>query len=220
MVNEVESKKSKRPLIGYILLTICCVAFLLMTFVLLLHYYYSKFSLTLDLTFIFIYWDLVIITLLGISMFVFYLVSTIKTEVKKTRCIVTVAIVLVLSIVAGTVGVLSINGSYEEYKTWTSEKWAEAKDNSDYRGLLSESFLEQYNLEELSGKQVEELLGEPDSKMPVKEFDPKPHAYVSNTGNERWIYNVGYHYDFMDPSTFEIYIDSEDNVYKYEIVYH
>ena len=216
----VKANSNKRPLIGYIISLVCGILLIAMVVVLLIHYQKAKFATTLDLSFAFAIWDLIIIAVLGMATMAGYLVSVVKSGVKKTKYTVTLVVIIFLAVALLIAGILGINSRYRKYSTWTRENWASASSNHNYRGLLSKSFMEQYDIVGYTKDQVGDLLGSPDKKTIVKDFDPKPHAAVKDVGREKWIYDLGIYYDFMDPSTLEIYFDSEGIVYSVEIVGH
>ena len=200
-------KKTKRPIVGLILSITCGVIFIVAATVASIFYNKMKLSVSFSdslkamglLVLI-----IVSLILVGITSIAGYLLMTIKTGKKKLIPTLVSTSPLVVAIIIGITGIVTTRIQYEDYKTFTIEKWMNAYNNHDYRGLLIYSFLNKYDISGYSELQVQELLGNPDWKN------------ETNT----WVYDLGYYKDYMDPTTFEITFNQYNNVVSYEVVPH
>ena len=200
-------KRTKRPLIGFIISITSGVIFI--TAIVIASIFYNQMRLSVSLS------DtlkamgmlaiiIVSLVIIGTTSLVGYLLMTIRTGRKKLIPTLVVTIPLAIAMTIGVAGIITFNIRYKDYKTFTKEKWINASDNHDYRGLLIYSFLEQYDIIGYGKLQVEELLGNPD--------------WENNTNI--WVYDLGYYKDYMDPTTFEITFNQLNVVSIYDVVSH
>ena len=205
--NDEEIKKTKRPIVGFIITLVCGVIFVIAATVASIFYNKMKLSVSFSDSLKAIgLLALIIVSLIfvGITSLVGYLLMTIKTGKKKLIPTLVSVVPLVVALIIGVTGIVTTRIQYEDYKTFTTEKWMNAYNNHDYRGLLIYSFLDKYDISGYRELQVQELLGNPDWKN------------ETNT----WVYDLGYYKDYMDPTTFEITFNQNNNVVSYEVVPH
>ena len=200
-------KRTKRPLIGFIISITSGVIFITATVIASIFYNQMRLSVSLSDTLKAMGMLAIIIVslvIIGTTSLVGYLLMTIRTGSKKLFPTLVVTIPLAIAMTIGVAGIITFNIRYKDYKTFTKEKWINASDNHDYRGLLIYSFLEQYDIIGYGKLQVEELLGNPD--------------WENDTNI--WIYDLGYYKDYMDPTTFEITFNQLNVVSIYDVVSH
>ena len=200
-------KRTKRPLIGFIISITSGVIFITATVIASIFYNQMRLSVSLSDTLKAMGMLAIIIVslvIIGTTSLVGYLLMTIRTGSKKLFPTLVVTIPLAIAMTIGVAGSITFNIRYKDYKTFTKEKWINASDNHDYRGLLIYSFLEQYDIIGYGKLQVEELLGNPD--------------WENDTNI--WIYDLGYYKDYMDPTTFEITFNQLNVVSIYDVVSH
>lgn len=205
--DDIETKETKRPLIGFIISIASGVIFIIAVTIASIFYNQMRLSVSFSNALKAMGMLVIIIVSLivvGATSLVGYLLMTIKTGKKK---LIPTLVSLTPLTIATTIGVSSIITTkiqYNDYKTFTKEKWISANNNHDYRGLLIYSFLEQFDITGYSELQVQELLGNPDSKN------------ETNT----WVYDLGYYKDYMDPTTFDIRFSEQNIVTSYDVVPH
>ena len=200
-------KKTKRPIVGFIITLVCGVIFVIAATVASIFYNKMKLSVSFSdslkamglLVLI-----IVSLILVGITSLAGYLLMTIKTGKKKLIPTLVSVVPLVVALIIGVTGIVTTRIQYEDYKTFTIEKWMNAYNNHDYRGLLIYSFLDKYDISGYRELQVQELLGNPDWKN------------ETNT----WVYDLGYYKDYMDPTTFDIRFPEQNIVTSYNVVSH
>lgn len=200
-------KRTKRPLIGFIISITSGVIFITATVIASIFYNQMRLSVSLSDTLKAMGMLAIIIVslvIIGTTSLVGYLLMTIRTGRKKLFPTLVVTIPLAIAMTIGVAGIITFNIRYKDYKTFTKEKWINASDNHDYRGLLIYSFLEQYDIIGYGKLQVEELLGNPD--------------WENDTNI--WVYDLGYYKDYMDPTTFEITFNQLNVVSIYDVVSH
>lgn len=207
--DDVETKKKKRPLVGFIF-TIACGALSIIAIIIALVIYnqcrltagngfFASFYVALSLLSIFFILIFIVVTsLIG------FLLMVVKTGKKKLIPTLTAIAPLLTALTITGSGILITRAQYNDYKTFTVERWAKAKDDHDYRGLLIDSFLEQYNITGYSELKVDELLGSPD--------------WINET-NTIWNYGLGSE-GFHDTKIFEITYDSLHLVSSYRVFSH
>ena len=155
-------KRTKRPLIGFIISITSGVIFITATVIASIFYNQMRLSVSLSDTLKAMGMLAIIIVslvIIGTTSLVGYLLMTIRTGRKKLFPTLVVTIPLAIAMTIGVAGIITFNIRYKDYKTFTKEKWINASDNHDYRGLLIYSFLEQYDIIGYGKLQVEELLG-------------------------------------------------------------
>ena len=163
----------------------------------------------LNLFSLFLFPSLFVLAIIGSAVIVFFIISIVKNKDNKKKVIVVLSLTIALSLIILVGSFVGTNAYFKEYSKWTKEKWENASDDHNYRGLLINSFIEQYNLTGFTKQQVLELLGNPDSKN------------NSTTDNsDLWIYNLGTYEDFIDPTTFEISFDEDEKVTSFTKVHH
>lgn len=200
-------KRAKRPLIGFIISITSGVIFIAAIVIASIFYNQMRLSVSLSDTLKAMGMLAIIIVslvIIGTTSLVGYLLMTIRTGRKKLFPTLVVTIPLAIAMTIGVAGIITFNIRYKDYKTFTKEKWINASDNHDYRGLLIYSFLEQYDIIGYGKLQVEELLGNPD--------------WENDTNI--WVYDLGYYKDYMDPTTFEITFNQLNVVSIYDVVSH
>lgn len=205
--NDEEIKKTNRPIVGFIITLVCGVIFVIAAAIASIFYNQMKLSVSFsDSLKAMAFLIIIIVSLIfvGITSIAGYLLMTIKTGKKKLIPTLVSTIPLVVALIIGITGIVTTRIQYEDYKTFTTEKWMNAYKNHDYRGLLIYSFLDKYDISGYRELQVQELLGNPDWKN------------ETNT----WVYDLGYYKDYMDPTTFEITFNQNNNVVSYEVVPH
>lgn len=205
--NDEEIKKTKRPIVGFIITLVCGVIFVIAAAIASIFYNQMKLSVSFsDSLKAMAFLIIIIVSLIfvGITSIAGYLLMTIKTGKKKLIPTLVSTIPLVVALIIGITGIVTTRIQYEDYKTFTTEKWMNAYNNHDYRGLLIYSFLDKYDISGYRELQVQELLGNPDWE---------------NEANT-WVYDLGYYKDYMDPTTFEITFNQNNNVVSYEVVPH
>ena len=216
--NDEEIKKTKRPIVGFIITLVCGVIFVIAATVASIFYNKMKLSVSFSdslkamglLALI-----IVSLILVGITSLVGYLLMTIKTGKKKLIPTLVSVVPLAVALIIGITGIVTTRIQYEDYKTFTVEKWMIAYNNHDYRGLLIYSFLEQYDINGYSLQETKNLLGTPDQ---ANEYTLE--TYPPQYGGVIYIYDLGYYKDYMDPTTFEITFNQYNNVVSYEVVPH
>ena len=112
-------------------------------------------------------------------------------------------------------GFIVTNSKYKNFAEFTVEKWADASNNHDYRGVMINSFLEKYNIMGYHTDAIEVLLGNPDC---INNLNGETYSIHSDA--LCYIYDLGYYEDFMDPTTFEITFNSADCVVSWAKVHH
>lgn len=162
----------------------------------------------------FLFIIIVSLIFVGITSLVGYLLMTIKTGKKKLIPTLVSVVPLVVALIIGITGIVTTRIQYEDYKTFTVEKWMNAYNNHDYRGLLIYSFLDKYDISGYSLQETKDLLGTPDQANEITlETYPPQYGVI-------YIYDLGYYKDYMDPTTFEITFNQNNNVVSYEVVSH
>ena len=78
--------------------------------------------------------------IVGVTSIAGYFLMTVKTGKKKLIPSLISTIPVVVALAIGITGIVITNVQYNDYKTFTKEKWANASNNHDYRGLLIYSF--------------------------------------------------------------------------------
>lgn len=216
--DDEEIKKTKRPIVGFIITLVCGVIFVITATIASIFYNQMKLSVSFSdslkamglLALI-----IVSLILVGITSLVGYLLMTIKTGKKKLIPTLVSVVPLVVALIIGITGIVTTRIQYEDYKTFTTEKWMKAENNHDYRGLLIYSFLDKYDLSGYSLEETKDLLGTPDQANEIT-LETYPPQY----GGVIYIYDLGYYKDYMDPTTFEITFSQNNNVVSYEVVPH
>ena len=216
--DDEEIKKTKRPIVGFIITLVCGVIFVIAVTVASIFYNKMKLSVSFSdslkaiglLVFI-----IVSLIFVGITSLVGYLLMTIKTGKKKLIPTLVSVVPLVVALIIGITGIVTTRIEYEDYKTFTIEKWMNAYNNHDYRGLLIYSFLEKYDISGYNLQEIKDLLGAPDQANEIT-LETYPPQY----GGVIYIYDLGYYKDYMDPTTFEITFSQNNNVVSYEVVSH
>jgi transcriptional regulator with XRE-family HTH domain len=211
-------KKTKRPIVGFIITLVCGVIFVIATVIASIFYNQMKLSASFSdssKAMAFLVIIIVSLILVGITSLVGYLLMTIKTGKKKLIPTLVSVVPLMVALIIGVTGIVTTRIQYEDYKTFTTEKWLNAENNHDYRGLLIYSFLEQYDINGYSLKETKDLLGTPDqtNEMTLETYPPQYGGVI-------YIYDLGYYKDYMDPMTFEITFNQNNNVVSYEVVPH
>lgn len=163
----------------------------------------------------FLFIIIVSLIFVGITSITGYLLMTIKTGKKKLKPTLVSTIPLVVALIIGITGIVTTRIQYEDYKTFTIEKWMNAYNNHDYRGLLIYSFLDKYDISGYSLQETKDLLGTPDQTNEIT-LETYPPQY----GGVIYIYDLGYYKDYMDPTTFEITFNQNNHVVSYEVVSH
>jgi|GEM_PF-1164112 len=153
--------------------------------------------------------------LVGALGLVGYLLMIIKTGEKKTVPTLLSISGTVVALVIGTIGISVTRAQFEEYKTFTPEKWAAAAKDPDYRGLLVSSFLEQYDVKGCGSDEVSSLLG-PANHINEFVLETDPPQY----GGMEWIYDLGFYRDYMDASFLEITFSQTNVVLRCEVSAH
>ena len=216
--NDEEIKKTKRPIVGFIITLVCGVIFVIAATVASIFYNKMKLSVSFsDSLKAMGLLALIIVSLIfvGITSLVGYLLMTIKTGKKKLIPTLVSVVPLVVALIIGVTGIVTTRIQYEDYKTFTTEKWMNAYNNHDYRGLLIYSFLDKYDISGYSLQETKDLLGTPDQANEITLFSNPPQY-----GGVIYIYDLGYYKDYMDPTTFEITFNQNNNVVSYEVVPH
>ena len=216
--DDEEIKKTKRSIVGFIITLVCGVIFVIAVTVASIFYNKMKLSVSFSnslkaiglLVFI-----IVSLIFVGITSLVGYLLMTIKTGKKKLIPTLVSVVPLVVALIIGITGIVTTRIEYEDYKTFTIEKWMNAYNNHDYRGLLIYSFLEKYDISGYNLQEIKDLLGAPDQANEIT-LETYPPQY----GGVIYIYDLGYYKDYMDPTTFEITFSQNNNVVSYEVVSH
>ena len=216
--DDEEIKKTKRPIVGFIITLACGVIFVITATIASIFYNQMKLSVSFSdslkamglLALI-----IVSLILVGITSLVGYLLMTIKTGKKKLIPTLVSVVPLAVALIIGITGIVTTRIQYEDYKTFTTEKWMKAENNHDYRGLLIYSFLDKYDLSGYSLQETKDLLGTPDQANEIT-LETYPPQY----GGVIYIYDLGYYKDYMDPTTFEITFNQYNNVASYEVVPH
>ena len=211
-------KKTKRPIVGFIITLACGVIFIIAATVASIFYNKMKLSVSFSdslkamglLVLI-----IVSLILVGITSLAGYLLMTIKTGKKKLIPTLVSVVPSVVALIIGVTGIVTTRIQYEDYKTFTTEKWMNAYNNHDYRGLLIYSFLDKYDISGYSLQETKDLLGTPDQANEIT-LETYPPQY----GGVIYIYDLGYYKDYMDPTTFEITFNQHNNVVSYEVVPH
>ena len=216
--DDEEIKKTKRPIVGFIITLVCGVIFVITATIASIFYNQMKLSVSFSdslkamglLALI-----IVSLILVGITSLVGFLLMTIKTGKKKLIPTLVSVVPLVVALIIGITGIVTTRIQYEDYKTFTTEKWMKAENNHDYRGLLIYSFLDKYDISGYSLQQTKDLLGTPDqaNEMTLETYPPQYGGVI-------YIYDLGYYKDYMDPTTFEITFNQNNNVVSYEVVPH
>lgn len=216
--NDEEIKKTKRPIVGLIITLVCGVIFTIAVAIASIFYNQMKLSVSFfdslkAMAFLFII--IVSLIFVGITSIVGYLLMTIKTGKKKLIPTLVSTVPLVVALIIGTTGIVTTRIQYEDYKTFTIEKWRNAYNNHDYRGLLIYSFLDKYDISGYSLQETKDLLGAPDqaNKITLETYPPQYGGVI-------YIYDLGYYKDYMDPTTFEITFNKNNNVVTYRVVSH
>jgi len=216
--DDEEIKKTKRPIVGFIITLACGVIFVIAAAIASIFYNQMKLSVSFSdslkaMAFLFII--IVSLIFVGITSITGYLLMTIKTGKKKLKPTLVSTIPLVVSLIIGITGIVTTRIQYEDYKTFTIEKWMNAYNNHDYRGLLIYSFLDKYDISGYGLQETKDLLGTPDQTNEIT-LETYPPQY----GGVIYIYDLGYYKDYMDPTTFEITFNQNNHVVSYEVVSH
>lgn len=211
-------KKTKRPIVGFVITLVCGVIFVIAAAIASIFYNQMRLSVSFSdslkaMAFLFII--IVSLIFVGITSLVGYLLMTIKTGKKKLMPTLVSVVPLIVALIIGITGIVTTRIQYEDYKTFTTEKWMNAENNHDYRGLLIYSFLEQYDINGYSLQETKNLLGAPDQ---INEITLE--IYPPQYGGVIYIYDLGYYKDYMDPTTFEVAFNQNNNVVSYEVVSH
>lgn len=211
-------KKTKRPIVGFIITLVCGVIFVIAAAIASIFYNQMKLSVSFSdslkaMAFLIII--IVSLVFVGITSIAGYLLMTIKTGKKKLIPTLVSVVPLVVALIIGITGIVTTRIQYEDYKTFTIEKWMNAYNNHDYRGLLIYSFLDKYDISGYSLQETKDLLGTPDQTNEIT-LETYPPQY----GGVIYIYDLGYYKDYMDPTTFEITFNQYNNVVSYEVVPH
>jgi len=211
-------EKTKRPIVGFIITLVCGVIFVIAAAIASIFYNQMKLSVSFSdslkaMAFLFII--IVSLIFVGITSIAGYLLMTIKTGKKKLIPTLVSTIPLVVALIIGITGIVTTRIQYEDYKTFTIEKWMNAYNNHDYRGLLIYSFLDKYDISGYSLQETKDLLGTPDQTNEITLLSNPPQY-----GGVIYIYDLGYYKDYMDPTTFEITFNQHNNVVSYEVVSH
>lgn len=216
--DDEEIKKTKRPIVGFIITLACGVIFVIATAIASIFYNQMKLSVSSSDSLkakAFLFIIIVSLIFVGITSIAGYLLMTIKTGKKKLKPTLVSTIPLVVALIIGITGIVTTRIQYKDFKTFTIEKWMNAYNNHDYRGLLIYSFLDKYDISGYSLQETKKLLGTPDQ---VNEITLE--TYPTQYGGVIYIYDLGYYKDYMDPTTFEITFNQNNNVVSYEVVPH
>lgn len=163
---------------------------------------------------IFMWLALIFLMILGVILLSAFIISIAKHNCRKAYLIVFLSTISV-SLAVCLSGFIVTNSKYKNFAEFTVEKWADASNNHDYRGVMINSFLEKYNIMGYHTDAIEVLLGNPDSKA---NFNGETYSIHSDAFC--YIYDLGYYEDFMDPTTFEITFNSADCVASWVKVHH
>lgn len=216
--DDEEIKKTKRPIVGFIITLACGVIFVIAAAIASIFYNQMKLSVSFsDSLKAMAFLIIIIVSLIfvGITSIAGYLLMTIKTGKKKLIPTLVSVVPLVVALIIGITGIVTARIQYEDYKTFTTEKWMNAYNNHDYRGLLIYSFLDKYDISGYSLQETKDLLGTPDQANEIT-LETYPPQY----GGVIYIYDLGYYKDYMDPTRFEITFNQNNNVVSYEVVPH
>lgn len=176
--DDEEIKKTKRPIVGFIITLVCGVIFVIAAAIASIFYNQMKLSVSFSNSLKAMAFLLIIIFSLifvGITSIAGYLLMTIKTGKKKLMPILVSTIPLVFALIIGITGIVTTRIQYENYKTFTIEKWMNAYNNHDYRGLLIYSFLDKYDISGYSLQETKDLLGTPDqaNEITLETYPPQ-----------------------------------------------
>ena len=213
-----EKKNTKRTKVGLVITIVSGAIFFIGTIVTIV--FYSKLKFTVSSAeslklFILLLIIIISLVLFGVALLVGYLLAIIKTS--KKRLVPTLIFIapIAASFLIGVSGVIAAKVQYNDFKTFTSEKWINASNNHYYRGLLVYSFLEQYDIRGNSIQKVKNLLGTPDQIREITLYSEPPQY-----GGVIYIYDLGYYKNYMDPTTFEITFNQTNNVVSYNVFTH
>ncbi len=160
------------------------------------------------LNFVFFPFLFIIFAIVGLAFIIFLYIKNnpVVLDRKKEK-----KYVLILSL---TVAVLSISGitgieiKNYDLKTYTREKWLERGYD---RGRLVTSFMKKVDLVGKTESDVIYYLGEPD-------YQGKPSG--NDTFAFSYNYDIGLYFDFLDPSTFDVYFNESGIITSVSIGYH
>ena len=209
------TKRTRRLIAGFIIALVCGVIFVIGAVIGSIFYNQMKLTVSFSealkaMAFLFIVIaSLIVVGLVAIAG---YLLMTIKTSKKKLIPTLVAAIPFVVAQIIGIAGFVTTRIQYEDYKTFTKEKWMNAYNNHDYRGLLIYSFLDKYDISGYSLQETKDLLGTPDWTNEITlETNPPQNGVI-------YVYDLGYYKDYIDPTTFEITFNQDNNVVSYRVV--
>ena len=213
-----EKKDIKRTKVGLVIAIVSGAIFFIGTIVAIVFYNKLKFTVSSAESlrlFILLLIIIISLVLIGVASLVGYLLTIIKTSKKMLVPTLIFIAPIAVSFLIGVSGVIAAKVQYNDFKTFTSEKWINASNNHDYRGLLVYSFLEQYDIRGDSIQKVKNLLGTPDQTREIMLYS-EPPLY----GGVIYIYDLGHYKNYMDPTTFEITFNQTNRVVSYNVFTH
>lgn len=194
----------------YFVITIILTSILgLLTGLLIFLYHQTLWTLTVNFNYIFFVWVLAVSLFVGLVILVLSGILLIKLYKRLKTVIIPPAFVIFFAVFSLTFALID-QGIYSDHYTFSKEKWAIA--SYEERSVYVDSFLEMYDLNSFNEQLISEYLGSPDEKQTIQllTFPPQFGGYV-------YIYNLGFHRDYIDPSFFEITTSNTGNVSNYRI---
>ena len=208
-------KKAKNEKIVLFTSTICGGLLVILSVFIVVLYNKAKFLTSgLNLYASFVRVIFIFLIILGVILVCTFIISLVKHNCRKSHLAIFLSSIS-FSLVICLSGYFVINSQYKQYAEFTIEKWANAINNHDYRGLMYYSFIDKYNIIGFTTDEVEELLGKPDGIS-------VDFGQTSLTLNEekRYVYDLGFYDDYIDPTTFEIAFNSNNLVVRWDKIHH
>ena len=163
---------------------------------------------------IYMWLALIFLMILGVIILSVFIISLAKHNCRRLHLIVFLSTISI-SLAVCLSGFIVTNSKYKVFAEFTVEKWADASNNHDYRGVMINSFFEKYNIMGYHTDAIEVLLGNPDC---INNLNGETYSIHSDA--LCYIYDLGYYEDFVDPTTFEITFNSADCVVSWVKVHH
>ena len=209
MEKDLENQMNNKAKIYFIIMIILTSILGVLTGLLIFLYHQTLWTLTVNFNYIFFVWVLAVSLFVGLIILILSGILLKKLYKCPKTMIMPPAFVIFFAVFSLTFAFID-KGVYNDYYTFSKEKWAIA--SYEERSVYVDSFLEMYDLNSFNEQSINEYLGSPDEKQTIElpTYPPQFGGYV-------YIYNLGFHRDYIDPSFFEITTSNTGNVSNYQI---
>ena len=209
MEKDLENQMNNKAKIYFIIMIILTSILGVLTGLLIFLYHKTLWTLTVNFNYIFFIWVLVVSLSVGLIILILSGILLKKLHKRSKTMIIPPVFVIFFAVFSLTFAFID-KGVYNDYYTFSKEKWAIA--SYEERSVYVDSFLEMYDLNSFNEQSINEYLGSPDEKQTIQLL-----TYPPQFGGYVYIYNLGFHRDYIDPSFFEITTTNTGNVSNYRI---